>query len=257
MTVSTARDDPTLLTTVGRDVLFAHWPVSPARIRPLVPDPLSLDTFDGSAWVSVLAFENPAVVPGPTVPSWLPDAGFPQVNLRTYVTAGDDPGVYFLSLDAGRRAPALVGRRAFGLPFHHASARLTRRGDEVTVRSRRRDADAVFAARYRPTGDPFRAAPDSLAEFCIERFRYFLPVTERRPASLSSAARSGRDAPDVRVGTISRDPWTLRSVEATLRHNTLLDAAGLSAPPADPVVHYSPGFEMGVGPVTVRRPSDG
>jgi hypothetical protein len=36
----------------------------------------------------------------------------------------------------------------------------------------------VFKTRYRPEGERYRAAPGSLAEFCIEQYRYFLPAAE-------------------------------------------------------------------------------
>ncbi|WP_380679220.1 hypothetical protein [Salinigranum sp. GCM10025319] len=37
-----------------------------------------------------------------------------------------------------------------------------------------------------------------------------------------------------------------------IRRNTLSEAAGLPAPTSDPVVQYSPGFEMRVGPLETR-----
>jgi uncharacterized protein YqjF (DUF2071 family) len=57
-----------LLAATGRDVLFAHWPVDPGTLAPSVPEPLDVDSFDGSARVSVLALENRAVAPGSVDP---------------------------------------------------------------------------------------------------------------------------------------------------------------------------------------------
>lgn len=244
---------PPLLTVTGRDVLFAHWPVDPAAVRRLLPDALAVETFDGSAWVSVLALGNPSVAPGSgTVPA-PPGGGFPQLNVRTYARCGDASGVYFLSLDSGRRLPASAGRFAFGLPFHRARMRMTRRGETVTFRSRRTGTDppAAFGARYRPSGEAYRVAPESesLEAFCVERTRYLLPASEdaRAPA-----------AAGVRVGSVERDPWTLRPAEVSIRHNTLFEAAGLPAPESDPVVAYSPGFEMTVHPTeTAPNPGTG
>jgi hypothetical protein len=59
---------------------------------------------------------------------------------------------------------------------------------------------------------------------------------------------------DLYVGTIQRDSWQLQPVTATIRENTLFEAAGLPTPTADPVCQYSPGFEMAVEPVAIRRP---
>ncbi|RMB18130.1 YqjF family protein [Haloplanus aerogenes] len=229
---------PPILTVTGRDVLFAHWPLDPATVESHVPDALDVATFDGSAWVSALALENRGFGPG-TIrpPPWL-ERGMPQLNLRTYVTLDGQSGVYFLSLDAGERLAAWVGRRAFGLPFHRASMRLTRRGDTVTFRSRRDgEPSTVFQARYRPTGEAYQADPDSIESFCIEHLRYFLPESESR--HIGNAGR-GR----VWVGELDREPWTLRPVDATIRRNTLFEAVGLPTPTTDPVVQYSPGFEM-------------
>jgi uncharacterized protein YqjF (DUF2071 family) len=233
---------PPVLTVTGRDVLFAHWPLDPAVVESRVPDELDVETFDGSAWVSALAIEVRGFGPGPIrLPRRL-EWGLPQLVFRTYVTLGGQPGVYFLSLDTGARLPATVGRRAFGIPLHRASMRITRRDETVTFRSRRDgDPPAVFRARYRPTGEPYRAEPESFEAFGIERFRYFLPATEDRRVGVGRRT-DGR----VRVGELDRKPWDLRRVDATVRGNTLFEAAGLPAPTADPSVHYSPGFEMRV-----------
>ena len=241
-----------VLTVTGRDVLFVHWPVDPESLAASVPDALAVETFDGSAWVSALALENRSVAPGSGRLSAGVTGGFPQLNLRTYVTVDGEPGVYFLSLDTGSRAAAAVGRRAFGLPFRHARMRLTRRNGTVTFRSRRSgttDPSALFQARYRPRGEPSRAEDGSLAAFCIEHIRYYLPVAEDRRVGPRRPAGAGDG---VYVGTIEREPWELRPVSATVRRTTLLEAAGLPAPSGEAVVHYSPGFEMGVEPVDWR-----
>ncbi|WP_049935853.1 YqjF family protein [Haloplanus natans] len=241
---------PPVLTVTGRDVLFAHWALDPAAVEPHVPDGLDVETFDGSAWVSVLALENRGFGPGPMAPpSWL-RRGVPQLNLRTYVTMGGQSGVYFLSLDTGDRLAAWAGRRGFGIPFHRARMRLSRRGDEVSVRSRREgDPPAAFRARYRPTGRTYRAESDTIEEFCIERFRYFLPADEDRRFGAGGGGGG-------RVGELDREPWDLRPAAATIRENTLFEAAGIPAPTGDPVVQYSPGFTMRVEPLVTGTTGD-
>lgn len=233
-----------LLTVSGRDVLFAHWPVDQGTLDPLIPDPLELEVYRGSAWVGVLALETRSVVPGSlNLPAGVGRA-VPQLNLRTYVTLDSEPGVYFFSLDSASTGAATVGRRVFGLPFYSARMRLTRRGDDVTFRSRRTGNDgptALFQARYRPEGELYRAPSDSLESTCIEHVRYYLPAPEDRRFGVGSAPGTGRD---VVVGTIDRNPWELRQAEATIRGNTLFESAGLPVLEADSVVHYSPGFEM-------------
>jgi uncharacterized protein YqjF (DUF2071 family) len=81
------------------DLLFMHWPLPPATLRPLIPPALKLDTFDGWAWIGIVPFEMRGVRPrlAPSLPGL---SRFCELNVRTYVTAGGKPGVWFFSLDA-------------------------------------------------------------------------------------------------------------------------------------------------------------
>src|SRR5215217_8155417 len=92
---------PWVMTQTWHDLLFAHWRLDPAAVRPLVPEPFELDTFDGAAWIGVVPFHMTNVAPRgtPALP-WL--SHLPELNVRTYVRVGDRPGVYFFSLDAAR-----------------------------------------------------------------------------------------------------------------------------------------------------------
>jgi len=82
-----------------RDLLFAHWPVAAAAIRPLVPAELTVQEFDGTSWIAVVPFRMAGVMrrPLPDLP-WV--SAFPELNVRVYVEAGGKPGVFFFSLDA-------------------------------------------------------------------------------------------------------------------------------------------------------------
>ncbi|MUV36992.1 uncharacterized protein JNUCC1_00798 [Lentibacillus sp. JNUCC-1] len=64
--------------------LFLHWPVPYEVLRPLVPEPFVLDTFDGQAWVGIVPFK--AVH---TKPRWGSDlvtlGSHFQLNFRTYI----------------------------------------------------------------------------------------------------------------------------------------------------------------------------
>src|SRR4028118_2215091 len=48
-------------------LLFLHWPLSAESLRPLIPDPLVIDTFDGAAWIGITPFTmwgvRPAFLP--------------------------------------------------------------------------------------------------------------------------------------------------------------------------------------------------
>ena len=92
------REAPWLMTQTWHELLFAHWPVDTATLREKVPFPL--DLFDGRAWVGVVPFRMTNVAPR-LVPALPGLSAFPELNVRTYVTVGGKPGVYFFRLEAG------------------------------------------------------------------------------------------------------------------------------------------------------------
>src|SRR5437868_5405134 len=97
------------------DLLFAHWPVPVEMLRPMIPERLAIDTFEGMAYVAITPFSLSLRPRGMPVMS-----RFPELNCRTYVEFGRKPGVFFFSLDAGSR-PAVWGARTFYfLPYFNA-----------------------------------------------------------------------------------------------------------------------------------------
>lgn len=104
------------------DLLFAHWAVDAAVIRRLIPHGLELDLFDGCAYVGVAPFRMEGVTPR-GVPALRGLEAFPELNLRTYVSSGGKPGVWFFSLDAGQKLAVKVARRFFHLPLFRCQVR--------------------------------------------------------------------------------------------------------------------------------------
>ena len=102
-----------------KHLLFVHWRVPVASLRPLIPEPLQIDTYDGAAWVGFVPFVMESVRP-----VWLPPIpklfDFPEANVRTYVRYGEQRGVWFFSLDAAHRLGVWVARRLWKLPYHYA-----------------------------------------------------------------------------------------------------------------------------------------
>ncbi len=210
-----------LLSMGWRDALFVHWPVPPERIRELLPAGLEPDLREGSAWVGAIPFRMEDLrLRGVPV-----GVSFPELNFRTYVTHDGDPGVYFLSLDAGAQLTVSFARRVVGLPYYRAEARLA--GDREVFRfALRRTHEgappARFVARYRPTGPASRVEDDSLAAFLVERYRYYLD-------------RDGQ----LLAGELDRDPLELQPVEATVESNSMFAAAGLDDPEREPRTWYT------------------
>src|SRR5207237_8334729 len=74
---------------------------------------------------------------------------FPELNVRTYVTVGDKPGVYFFSLDAAHCPAVWAARRFYQLPYFHARMSVVARESWITYESRRYAGEAQFRGRYR------------------------------------------------------------------------------------------------------------
>jgi uncharacterized protein YqjF (DUF2071 family) len=201
------------------DLLFAHWSFPAEAIARLLPAGLTLDTFDGRAWVGVVPFRMSGVRPF-LLPS-LPGAGaFPELNVRTYVTCGGEPGVWFFSLDATSRLAVRAARRWFHLPYFDAAMRCRREGDRVDYESLRIHDGAPWAA-LRCTwraGEPCaESQPGSLEFFLTER--YFL----------YSAAGSR-----LYRGRIRHRPWPLRQAELRAWQSSMLGPLGLAEPREPP-----------------------
>lgn len=180
-----------MITQRWRDVLFLHWPVEPGALQPLVP--LEVETFDGRAWLGVVAFEMTHTrMLGVPMPRVL------EVNVRTYVKGG----VYFLSLDASNAFAVWLARAWYGLPYFRARMSLAREGDRVRYESRRKGAE--FVARYGPAGPVTLARPGTLEHFLVERYALF------------SVRRGHTFRTDV-----EHEPWPLQTAKAEVEACTL------------------------------------
>jgi uncharacterized protein YqjF (DUF2071 family) len=216
---------PWVMTQTWHDLLFAHWPVSAAMLREKIPAGFELDTFEDQAWVGVVPFHMTNVAPRgvPALP-WV--SAFPELNVRTYVRVGGDPGVYFFSLDAANPLAVGVARTLAHLPYFTAAMQVEPRDGWIHYSSRRTSPSgnaAEFVGRYRPTGDPAAPVEGTLDYFLTERYCLFTVDSEFRALRLD----------------IHHPPWPLQPAEAELSVNTMADAAGIRLPAMAPLLHFA------------------
>jgi uncharacterized protein YqjF (DUF2071 family) len=206
------------------DLLFCHWPVAPGALRDHVPETLPLDLFDGSAWISVAPFEVQGTRPRGALPPPVLSR-FPELNVRTYVTIRDRPGIWFFSLDAASALAVAAARGLYRLPYFRARMAIAADGPWIEYRSERSDprgAPARFAARYRPAGGVRHAAAGSLEAWLVERYRLYTVDDDGR----------------IFCGDIHHRPWTLRDAEADIRVNTMTAPLGIELA-GDPLVQFA------------------
>lgn len=225
-----------------RHLLFAHWPVSAAALRPLVPAELDIDEFEGQAWVGLIPFTMEDV--SPRLLPRLPLRGltdFHECNVRTYVHPrgeNDDAaarGVWFFSLDAASRLAVRSARRIFALPYFDARMHLRREGDVIDYSLHRLPAfmDRKGAAprmrcRWRALDPLPPSRPGELAHFLTERYCLY-------------AMKSGR----LRRGRIAHKPWTLRRAQLLALDDSLVRAAGIDFDQSrEPVLHHADAMDV-------------
>ena len=221
------------------DVVFIHWRFEADVVQALLPEGVTVDVYDGSAWVGLVPFQMEGLGFPRCAP--LPFVGrFPEVNVRTYVRAGDRRGVWFFSLDVDRLLPAVVARVGYHLPYCSGRADHIRTGDLVVSRVERRwpkiDVPPVSEIVVR-TGDVIDS-DDHLVRFLTDRW------------GLISSTRGGR----LRYAAVDHAAWPLHRGEVVHLADGLVAAAGLPAPQSVPHVMWSPGVDVRVGrPQRLRR----
>ncbi len=198
-----------------RDLFFSSWPVPFDAIRAKVDPRLQLDTFDGSAWVTMVAmhatdvhFRGLPPIPGMN--------SFRELNLRTYVNFNQKPGVFFLSIECAAAVVDWMSDHLFHYPYLRACAVGMSHDRCFRLATERTQADkppAAFWGSFRPFGEAHPPAPGNLEHFLLERYSSFF-------------VKDGA----IHRADILHPEWLLQSAEANIELNTIPSAAGLDLP---------------------------
>ncbi|MBV8599319.1 MAG: DUF2071 domain-containing protein, partial [Actinobacteria bacterium] len=129
--------------------------------------------------------------------------------LRTYVTDGEHPGIWFFSIRITNRLVVEAMKRFYRLPAEYA---------HVAVDAERVRADGL-EARYENVGDPFEAKVGTFEHFAIERYRQY-------------TADGGR----IYFADVHHRPWQLRRAEGVV---SSFDAAPVGVEGAPRLHHAS------------------
>lgn len=221
---------------------FLHWRVPSSMLQPLIPRELTIEEFDGSAWLGFVPFSMERIRPWwfPPVPgiSW-----FLETNIRTYVVDSKGVrGVWFFSLDANKQLAVTVARTFWHLPYRMAELSMTisKSPDGLTMfhyQGTRVDQppaeyDVVTAVDLRAPAAP--AATDSLEHFLVERYILF---AQKRNGQLMS-------------GQVHHAPYLIRPIVSCRVSQSLSSAEGcpsLITPPDHAA--YSEGVDVRVSPL--------
>lgn len=227
------------------DLTMLHWRYEPEEVQALLPRGLTVETFDGSAWVGLVPFQMRVDIPfAPTMKSIL---HFPETNVRTYVTSeSNEPGVYFWSLEASSLPAVVTARTTYRVPYFWADMtiektdrndeRVDRRlveGDRVTYTSARKrpeptPANSVVSVTVGEAFGPGQQGP--LDRFLTARWALYGDLWKWQS-----------------YAKMHHEPWPLHFATVDSYHDELVVAAGLSEPETPPLVHFSPGVSVRCG----------
>jgi uncharacterized protein YqjF (DUF2071 family) len=212
-----------------------HYEVDPHLLQPCVP--FELDLRDGRAFVSLVAFTLRRMRPrrGGRIGEWLlkPIATHEFLNVRTYVHANNEPGIFFLVEWLSNRLSVPLGPPVFGLPYRYG--RITYHhchpGRGVSGQVDAKDGSFSYCGtRANEASRPCEAG--SLTEFLMERYTAFTQPGRWRP----------------RLFRVWHCPWEQNPLEIEVLADSLLASAGTwwkSAALAG--ANYSPGVEVWMG----------
>lgn len=223
------------------DLLFVHWRVPAAELRPHLPSEVTVDEWDGSAWVGLVLFHMSGVRPW-----WFPAlpgvSEFHETNVRTYVTCRGEPGVWFFSLEAANSLAVRVARWRWRLRYFFAEMSIARQESRIEYRSRRLwpeplpgQTDVVAdLGDWMPNGGPQGEARLGTLEFFLAE-RYLL-FTELAPGRIAR-------------GQVHHRPYPLQAATLHCCKQSLLPAAGISVATDPAHVLFSPGVTVDIFPL--------
>jgi hypothetical protein len=236
-------DSQWLLSQSWDDLLLAHYAMDPPTLRRLVPDALTLDLYDGVAWLTVSPFCTSHMRPSGVPP--IPGISFfPQMNLRTYVTMQGKPGLFYFSVDAANLSAVWFARVFFRMPYWQAAIQIS----GATIRARRAgnpqeraihfrssrlhgpaavNGPAKLDVIYSPEGEARQASHGTLDEFLTER--YCVYAWNRRKYYRAE---------------VHHQPWSLQPASAEFRANSMAEPFGLTLPAKPEVCHFSRSLKM-------------
>lgn len=213
-------------------LLFMHWPIDAERLRSLVPPQLTIDTFDGEAWIGVTPFTmwDVRLSFTPPVP-YLSD--FHELNVRTYVLYRGVPGVWFFSLNTNSSMTVFGARTFYFLPYFNSRIDLRQEGDTIHYDLQRTDAarPAAFKAAWEIGRELPEAEPGTLEFFLTERYCLY-------SASGESIYRA----------RIHHPPWPLRQAKLISYASDIAESDYLPKPKGKPLVHYAESLAVDIWP---------
>jgi uncharacterized protein len=242
-------------------LLFMHWPIDAEILRPLIPAQLSIDTFEGQAWIGVVPFTMWGIRASflPPIPG---ASAFHELNVRTYVHHRGVPGVWFFSLDAASSLAVWGARTFYHLPYFDATMGLVQKENTIdysSVRSETRTA-STYAQFFAGDGEGFSARFDSAQFQNLPRAKLEMSwnVGERLPPAEPGSIEFflteryclySQNRGAIYRSHICHDPWRLQTATTNSYESTMIESLGIAQPTGVPLLHYAESIAVDIWPL--------
>ena len=224
-------DQPVLMYQNWHHLLFLHWEIPVAELQALIPPQLTVDLFEGKAYIGLVPFTITGVRPA-LMPAIPPISSFHEINVRTYVhRQGADPGVWFFSLDASSRIAVEAARAAYKLAYFHANIDFSASREampRISLKSHRDDERGRMPAhahvRYSPKEGPvMTAAVGTLDHFLLERYILYSQDSDHQ----------------LYRARVHHAPYPIQRAELLELDETMVWASGVKRSGDAPLRHYA------------------
>jgi uncharacterized protein YqjF (DUF2071 family) len=160
-------------------VCIVSYAVPPELLSRHVPHGLTLETRDGHAFVSLVAFDFDEVrVRGIPIPGY---RSFPEVNLRYYVRCGRDRGVVFIREFVPKRMVAWIAKAVYNEPYEalRMTSDVHRVSEGLTVEHKFHAAGHTQKVTLTATRDPPQLPPESSDDHFFKEHEWGFGVDRR------------------------------------------------------------------------------
>ena len=228
------RGEPLLYATWDQAVMI-HYETDPDVLQNCVP--FELDLRDGRAFVSLVAFTLRRMRPrrAGRIGEWLfkPIATHEFLNVRTYVRANREPGIFFLVEWLSNRLSVPLGPPVFGLPYRYGQIDYFHDQPAHGISGRVEAKGGTFSYQGRTTGTELSpCARGSITEFLMERYTAFTQAGHRRP----------------KLFRVWHEPWPQTPIEIDVTASDLLATTQPWWKTAEYIgANFSPGVDVWMG----------